>query len=54
MLRLKRAYEPKASSDGRRILVDRLWPRGLSKKTDPAANVPFQGAQAPSVVAIRS
>ena len=32
MLRLKRAYEPPASSDGRRILVDRLWPRGLSKK----------------------
>jgi uncharacterized protein YeaO (DUF488 family) len=32
MLRLKRAYEPSAPSDGRRILVDRLWPRGLSKK----------------------
>jgi uncharacterized protein YeaO (DUF488 family) len=32
MLRLKRAYEPPAPSDGRRILVDRLWPRGLSKK----------------------
>ena len=32
MLRLKRAYEPAETSDGRRILVDRLWPRGLSKK----------------------
>jgi len=32
MLRLKRAYEPKAASDGRRILIDRLWPRGLSKR----------------------
>jgi uncharacterized protein YeaO (DUF488 family) len=32
MLRLKRAYELPAPSDGRRILVDRLWPRGLSKK----------------------
>jgi uncharacterized protein YeaO (DUF488 family) len=31
MLRLKRAYEPKTHSDGWRILVDRLWPRGLSK-----------------------
>ena len=31
MLRLKRAYEPKALSDGCRILVDRLWPRGMSK-----------------------
>ncbi|MGE0159814.1 MAG: DUF488 domain-containing protein [Gemmatimonadales bacterium] len=32
MLRLKRVYEPPDRSDGRRILVDRLWPRGLSKK----------------------
>ena len=32
MLQLKRVYEPAADSDGRRILVDRLWPRGLSKK----------------------
>ena len=32
MLRLKRAYEPPNPSDGRRILVDRLWPRGLSKE----------------------
>jgi uncharacterized protein YeaO (DUF488 family) len=28
---LKRAYEPPAASDGVRILVDRLWPRGVSK-----------------------
>lgn len=32
MLQLKRAYEPAAPTDGRRILVDRLWPRGLSKR----------------------
>jgi uncharacterized protein YeaO (DUF488 family) len=32
MLQLKRAYEPAARTDGRRILVDRLWPRGLSKE----------------------
>lgn len=31
-LRLKRAYEPPAPEDGVRILVDRLWPRGLSKE----------------------
>ena len=31
-LRLKRAYDPPASSDGVRILVDRLWPRGVSKE----------------------
>jgi uncharacterized protein YeaO (DUF488 family) len=28
---LKRAYEPPAGTDGQRILVDRLWPRGLAK-----------------------
>ena len=28
---LKRAYEPAAKSDGVRILVDRLWPRGVTK-----------------------
>lgn len=30
-VRLKRAYEPAEESDGMRILVDRLWPRGVSK-----------------------
>lgn len=30
-VKLKRAYEPAAESDGERILVDRLWPRGLAK-----------------------
>lgn len=33
MLNLKRAYEPKSRSDGTRVLVERLWPRGLSKAT---------------------
>lgn len=28
---VKRVYEPPAQSDGFRVLVDRLWPRGLSK-----------------------
>jgi uncharacterized protein YeaO (DUF488 family) len=28
---IKRVYEPPAASDGTRVLVDRLWPRGLSK-----------------------
>lgn len=31
-LRVKRAYEPPASSDGYRVLVDRIWPRGVSKQ----------------------
>lgn len=30
-VKLKRAYEPPTASDGRRILIDRLWPRGVSK-----------------------
>ena len=31
-IRLKRAYEPAAAADGYRVLVDRLWPRGVSKE----------------------
>ena len=31
-VKLKRAYEPVDSKDGARVLVDRLWPRGVSKK----------------------
>jgi uncharacterized protein YeaO (DUF488 family) len=30
---IKRAYDPASSDDGYRVLVDRLWPRGLSKET---------------------
>lgn len=30
-IHLKRAYEAPSTEDGRRVLVDRLWPRGLSK-----------------------
>src|SRR5215510_8465435 len=30
-IRLKRAYEPPASDDGTRVLIDRLWPRGVRK-----------------------
>ena len=31
-VRLKRAYEPPDHVDGTRVLVDRLWPRGVSKE----------------------
>ena len=34
-IKLKRAYEPPASDDGTRILIDRLWPRGV-KRADAA------------------
>ncbi len=30
-IKLKRAYEPADAADGTRVLIDRLWPRGLSK-----------------------
>ena len=29
---IKRIYEPPAEADGQRVLVDRLWPRGVSKE----------------------
>ncbi|MEO7774760.1 MAG: DUF488 family protein [Steroidobacteraceae bacterium] len=32
MIRIKRTYEPVARGDGRRILVERLWPRGMKKE----------------------
>lgn len=32
MIRVKRIYEPPAADDGYRVLVDRLWPRGVSKQ----------------------
>lgn len=31
MVVMKRAYEPASEADGYRVLVDRLWPRGISK-----------------------
>jgi len=37
-LRLKRAYDPPTSEDGLRVLVDRLWPRGL-RKADAAVDL---------------
>jgi uncharacterized protein YeaO (DUF488 family) len=31
-IRLKRAYEPPEPADGWRVLIDRLWPRGISRE----------------------
>ncbi|MEO8124863.1 MAG: DUF488 domain-containing protein [Burkholderiales bacterium] len=31
-VKLKRAYEPADAADGTRVLIDRLWPRGVSKE----------------------
>ena len=32
MIRVKRVYDPVSRTDGRRFLVERLWPRGVSKE----------------------
>jgi uncharacterized protein YeaO (DUF488 family) len=32
MVKLKRAYEPASRGDGARVLVERLWPRGIRKE----------------------
>jgi uncharacterized protein YeaO (DUF488 family) len=37
-IKLKRAYDPAGSDDGARILVDRLWPRGV-RKADAAIDL---------------
>ncbi len=31
-IQLKRAYDPAAETDGYRVLVDRVWPRGIAKE----------------------
>jgi uncharacterized protein YeaO (DUF488 family) len=31
-VRVKRAYEPASRDDGHRVLIDRLWPRGVSRE----------------------
>lgn len=33
MIQIKRVYDPAAAGDGKRFLIERLWPRGI-KKTD--------------------
>lgn len=46
MIAVKRIYDPPARGDGARLLVDRLWPRGVSK--DKAAIDHWLKALAPS------
>ena len=31
LIKIKRAYDPPARGDGKRFLIDRLWPRGMTK-----------------------
>jgi uncharacterized protein YeaO (DUF488 family) len=44
--RIKRVYEPAAKADGKRVLVDRVWPRGITK--DEAALTAWVKEVAPS------
>jgi uncharacterized protein YeaO (DUF488 family) len=37
MIKVKRTYDPPARGDGRRVLVERLWPRGMTKDAVAAA-----------------
>ena len=32
-VQIKRVYEPASSNDGYRVLIDRLWPRGVSRQS---------------------
>jgi len=48
-VKLKRAYEAPAVEDGTRILVDRLWPRGI-KKADAAIDLWMKGYLAMGIV----
>jgi uncharacterized protein YeaO (DUF488 family) len=33
MVKTKRVYDPVSAGDGKRILIDRLWPRGVSRES---------------------
>ncbi len=52
-VRTKRVYEPKAAGDGRRVLVMRLWPRGI-KKGHVDAWLKELGAELPLIRAWKS
>lgn len=41
-IRVRRIYDDKAASDGQRVLVERLWPRGMSKE-DAALDLWLKG-----------
>lgn len=48
-IRLKRAYAPPEPEDGTRLLVDRLWPRGLSKTKAALNGWPKELAPSPAL-----
>jgi hypothetical protein len=51
MIQLKRAYEKPSTKDGERIMVERLWPRGLSKDR-AALNLWLKGVTQPGIAPV--
>ena len=49
MIRLKRAYEPASPADGERVLVERLWPRGVTKARAAVDHWPKDLAPSPEL-----
>lgn len=48
-IRLRRAYDPPESEDGLRILVERLWPRGLTRERAAIDHWPKEIAPSPAL-----
>lgn len=46
---IRRAYEPPGRDDGQRVLVDRLWPRGVAKTALPLDEWAKDAAPSPSL-----
>lgn len=47
-IRVKRVYEPATADDGARVLVDRLWPRGLRREAAGLARRQGQSGDDPA------
>ena len=51
-IRTKRAYLPADDEDGQRILVDRLWPRGISRDKLAAVSVSYTHLTLPTILRV--
>lgn len=49
MIQIKRAYEPADPKDGYRVLIDRLWPRGIKKENLPYDEWPKEICPSPEI-----
>ena len=48
-VRVKRAYEPAAASDGERVLIDRIWPRGVTREQAHLVQCPIANRIPPTM-----